>query len=210
MGGVLALLFAIAFLSYYRRVCVEQRRWTLTVQFKDAMESLVSALVAGYSLENAVVEARKDLCMMYEPDAIIMQEFEYMISKIQLKVSVEALVQDLGKRSGVEDIITFGEILSTAKRTGGNIAQVMRQTSGNIAEKIEIKREMETLIAGKRMESRFMTAIPLLMIVYLRFFSPGFLDPLYHNITGVLIMTVALVVYVVAFLWGQKIMAIQF
>lgn len=210
VGGILAVLFAVVFLQYYRRICVERRRWELTVQFKDAMESLVSALVAGYSLENAVIEARKDLEMMYEPEAVIMQELEYMIGKIGLKVSVEALVQDLGKRSGVEDIITFGEILTTAKRTGGNIAQVMRRTAANITEKIEMKREMETLIAGKKMEARFMTAIPLLMIVYLRLFSPGFLDPLYHNVTGILAMTVAFVVYVIAFLWGQKIMEIRF
>ncbi len=210
VGSVLAILFAFGFLMYYRGICAERRRWELTVQFKDAMESLVAALVAGYSLENAVVEAHKDLAFMYESEAIIMKELDYMIGKIQLKVSVEALVQDLGKRSGVPDIITFGEILSTAKRTGGNIAQVMRRTAGNIAEKIEMKREMETLVAGKKMEARFMTAIPLLMIVYLRLFSPGFLDPLYHNLSGVLIMTIALMVYVISFLWSQKIMTIQF
>lgn len=209
-GCVLAVLFAGAFLMYYRRICGERRRWELTIQFKDAMESLVSALVTGYSLENAVSEAQKDLAMMYDADAIIMKEFMYMSHKIELKVSVEALMQDLGKRSGVEDIITFSEILSTAKKTGGNIAQVMRRTGGNIAEKIEMKREMETMIAGKKMEARFMTMIPLLMIVYLRLFSPGFLDPLYHNITGILIMTAALIVYAVSFFWGQKIMAIQF
>ncbi len=209
-GMILALVFAIVFLQYYRRVRMEQRRWELTIQFKDAMESLVSALVAGYSLEHAVVEAKKDLAMMYGQEAVIMQELEYMVGKIQLKVSVEALVQDLGKRSGVSDIITFAEILSTAKRTGGNIAQVMRRTAGNIAEKIEMKREIETLIAGKKMEARFMTMIPLLMIVYLRLFSPGFLDPLYHNVAGVLMMTAALMVYALSFLWGQKIMTIQF
>lgn len=209
-GCVLTVVFVWVFLMYYRRVCVERRRWELTIQFKDAMESLVSALVTGYSLENAVFEAQKDLSMMYESEAVIMQELAYMTHKIELKVSVEALMQDLGKRSGVEDIITFSEILSTAKKTGGNIAQVMRQTGGNIAEKIEMKRELETMIAGKKMEAGFMTVIPLLMIVYLRLFSPGFLDPLYHNPTGILIMTAALIVYAVSFLWGQKIMEIQF
>lgn len=47
------------FLKYYRRILMEKRRWQLTVQFKDATESLVSALVAGYSLENAVRQAER-------------------------------------------------------------------------------------------------------------------------------------------------------
>ncbi len=47
------------------------------------------------------------------------------------------------------------------------------------------------------------------MILYLRIFSPGFLDPLYNNLMGGMVMTGALVVYGAAFLWGQKIMRIE-
>ncbi len=209
-SAALAALFSFAFLKYVQKKKIAKRRWELTVQFKDAMESLVSALVAGYSLEHAVAEARKDLSLMYDEDAVILQEFDAMLHKMELKVCVEALIQDLGKRSSAEDIITFAEILSTAKQTGGNIARVMRQTARNIAEKIEVKREIETMIAGKKMEARCMAVIPLLMIVYLRVFSPGFLSPLYHNGMGAGIMTVALLVYAVSFLWAQKIMDIDF
>lgn len=213
-NGLLCMLLsvpaAIGFLKYYRRPLMERRRWELTIQFKDAMECMVSAMVAGYSLENSVRQARRDLALMYEEGDIILQELEYMTRKMELRVSVEALIQELGARSGVEDIITFGEILATAKRTGGNLVRVMRRTSANIAEKTEIKREIGTLIAGKKMESRCMTAIPLLMIVYLRVFSPGFLDPLYNNLPGAAMMTGALVICVVSFLWGQKIMRIEF
>lgn len=208
--AILAVPSAALFLKMLRRSLIEKRRWKLTIQFKDAMESLVSALVAGYSLENAVGQARQDLALMYSEQDLILREFEHMKRKLELKVSVEALIRELGERSGAEDIITFGEILMTARRTGGNLVQVMKRTSVNITEKIEIKREIETLVSGKKMESRCMTAIPLLMIVYLRTFSPGFLDPLYRNPAGAGIMTGALVVYAVAFVWGQKIMKINF
>lgn len=208
--GVGSVPVVILFMWLYRYSLMEKRKWQLTLQFKDAMESLVSALVAGYSLENAVLETRKDLLLMYRQEDIIMREFSYMANKLQLKVPVETLMKDLGRRSGVEDIITFSEILLTAKKTGGNLVRVMKCTAGNIGEKIEMKREVETLVAGKKMESACMTAIPLLMIVYLRIFSPGFLDPLYHNALGAGIMTAALAVYAISFLWGQKIMKIQF
>ena len=128
------------FLKYYRRILMEKRRWQLTVQFKDATESLVSALVAGYSLENAVRQAEKDLRMMYDQDDIIMIEFSQMIHKMDLTVPAAELLRDLGTRSGIEDIRTFSEILMTARKTGGNLVQVMRRTSGNIAERIEMRR----------------------------------------------------------------------
>ncbi len=206
----LAVPAAIFFLKIFKHSLVEKRRWELTVQFKDAMESLVSALVAGYSLENAVGQAKRDLALMYSEQDIILREFGYMTRKLELKVPVEKLIRDLGARSGAEDIITFSEILMTAKKTGGNLVQVMKRTSANISEKIEMKREMDALVSGKKMESRCMTAIPLLMIVYLRIFSPGFLDPLYRNLPGAGVMTGALIVYTGAFLWGQRIMKIDF
>lgn len=208
--GICAVPAGVLFLRIYRHSLMEKRRWELTIQFKDAMESMVSALVAGYSLENSVRQAQQDLGMMYHEDDVIMLEFSYMLRKMGLKVRVETLMEDLGRRSGVEDIRTFSEILSTAKKTGGNLVQVMRRTAGNISQKMEIKREIETLISGKKMEANCMTAIPLLMIAYLRAFSPGFLDPLYHNLLGVLVMTGALILYAVSFLWGQKIMKIEF
>lgn len=208
--GLLAVPTAIIFLKIFKHSLIERRRWELTVQFKDAMESLVSALVAGYSLENAMRQSERDLALMYSEQDIILREFEYMTRKLELKVPVETLIRDLGARSEAEDIIIFGEILMTAKKTGGNLVQVMKRTSANIMEKIEIRREIDGLVSGKKMEARCMTAIPLLMIVYLRIFSPGFLDPLYRNLAGAGIMTGALAVYVGAFLWGQRIMKIDF
>lgn len=207
--GIGAIAAAMLFLKYYRRILMKKRRWELTVQFKDATESLVSALVAGYSLENAVRQTERDLRMMYDEGDIIMLEFSQMTHKMDLSVPAAELLKDLGMRSGVEDIRTFSEILMTARKTGGNLVKVMKRTAGNIAERIEMKREIETLISGKRMEANCMTAIPLLIIVYLRIFSPGFLDPLYHNIMGVCVMTGALVVFAAAFLWGQKLMDVQ-
>ncbi len=206
MLSVPAVVFCMKF---YKKRLAEKRRWELTIQFKDAMESLISAMAAGYSLENAMAEAARDLGLMYETSSLILQEFYYMLHKMELKVPVETLMKDLGRRSGAEDIIMFSEILVTAKRTGGNLVQVMRRTGANIAEKIEMRREIQTLVAGKKMESSVMTAVPLLMIIYLRIFSPGFLDPLYHNLAGVCVMTGALAAYIVSFLWGQRIMKIQ-
>ena len=147
--------------------------------------------------------------LMYSPEDIIRKEFDHMRRRIELKITVEELMKELGLRSGVEDIMMFSEILGTARRTGGNLVRIMRQTTSNIAEKIEMRREIETLVAGKKMEAVCMTAVPLLMILYLRIFSPGFLDPLYNNLMGGMVMTGALVVYGAAFLWGQKIMRIE-
>ena len=202
---VLGVFGGVICLKYYSRVLLRRQQETLLIQFKDAMESMISALSAGYSLENSVYEAQKDLMLMYRKEDLIIREFEYLTTQAGLHVPVEKLMLELGERSGLEDIRTFSEILFTAKKTGGNLVKIMKRTAENNSEKIETKREIETVIAGKKMEARCMNVIPFGIIIYLRVFSPGFLDPLYGNPAGILIMTVSLMIYVGAFCWSHKI-----
>lgn len=203
--------FAGGFLYYrYReKVMEEQRRWDLMVEFKDAMDSMVSALVAGYSMENAVTEAYHDLMLLHDEETPMVRELGRIRSKLSLHQPLDELFLDLGRRSGVEDITTFAQIYATARKSGGNLVKVMKRTAENIGEKIEIQREIQTMVAGKKMESSCMMVIPLLIIVYLQFCSPGFLDPLYGGLMGRLFMTGALLVYGAAVLWSRHIMRIE-
>ena len=205
--AVILLAFAggFLFLKYYCRVLAKRQQEILVLQFKDAMESMISALSAGYSLENSVFETQKDLALMYRKEDLIMREFDYFVTQVRLHVPVEKLMMDLGERSGMEDIKVFSEILITARKTGGNLVKIMKRTAENISQKIETKREIETVIAGKKMEAGCMNLIPIGIILYLRICSPGFLDPLYGNLPGIMIMTVSLAVYIFAFWWSRKI-----
>lgn len=176
------------------------------VQFKDAMDGFVSALAAGYSLENAVAETYEDLLMMYGEETIMTEELKIIRQKISLRQPLDELFLSLGRRSGVDDIITFAQIYETARKSGGNLIHVMKRTAANIGEKIEIQREIQTTIAGKKMEATLMMGVPLFILVYMQIFSPGFLDPLYGNAAGRIIMAGALAVYGASVLWSRKIM----
>lgn len=203
-----SLLGGFIYLQYRRKVLAEKRQWELMVEFKDAMDSMVSALVAGYSMENAVSEAYHDLMLLYGRETPMIQELGHIRRKLALHQPLDMLLLDLGRRSGVEDIVTFAQIYETARRSGGNLVRVMKRTAENIGEKMEMQREIQTMVAGKKMESACMMVIPLLIIVYLQVCSPGFLDPVYQGLQGRLFMTAALVVYGVAVLWSRIIMRI--
>lgn len=205
IGGILG---GILYLQYRKKILAERRRWQLMVEFKDGMDSMVSALVAGYSMENAVTEAYRDLGLLHETETPMMQEFGHIRNMIALHQPLDELFLDLGRRSGVEDIITFAQIYMTARKSGGNLVKVMKRTAENIGEKMEMQREIQTMVAGKKMESICMTVIPLLILVYLQVCSSEFLNPLYESFLGRLFMTGALIVYGLAVLWSRKIMNI--
>lgn len=226
-GAVLSILLFILFyksiyicllgaipggILFYRRrkgILANRRKKELTWQFRDAMESLISAMTAGYSIEHAVKEARKDLSHMYSENDLIIRELMEMEKRIELRIPIEELLDDLGTRSNVEEIKLFAEVFKTAQKSGGHLLDIMRRTSLSIREKIEIQRQISTLITGKQLEMRCMTAIPLLIIVYLQFSSPDFLSPLYHNPAGEVFMTIALLAYIGSYLLAHRIMSIK-
>ncbi|WP_175562124.1 type II secretion system F family protein [Anaerocolumna xylanovorans] len=167
----------------------------MNTEFKDALLSLIAALNTGYSIENAFHQALIDLRQMYGEGSLIIPEFETIVNKIYMNQNTEDILSDLGERSDVEDIKNFAEVFRTAKRTGGDSIRIMRSTEKTISEKIEVEREIQTLISGKRLEAKIMNIMPCGIICYFRISSPGFLDPLYGNFLGVFIMTAVLAVY---------------
>lgn len=188
---------------------VKKKKWQLTLEFKDGITSLANALTAGYSIENAFDEAVKDLEFLYDTKSEIVQEFRQISKQIRLNRNVEELLMEFGIRSDIEDVRNFAEIVTTAKRTGGDLIKVIRTTSSNIGDKIEVQREITTLIAAKRLEGNIMSVIPLGIIVYLNVCMPDFLKTMYEGVIGRSTMTVALITYFFALLLLNKIVSIK-
>lgn len=205
----IAIPISFLYIKQKKEQLKEERQWQLMLQFRDGITSLSNSLNAGYSIENAFSEAIIDLKTIYEEDAYIIKEFHFIISRLKRNETIEDILYEFADRTGIEDIYNFAQVFITAKRTGGNIIKIIRNTSKSIGDKIEIKREIKTLITAKKYESRIMNLIPFGMILYMWCFSPGFLDPLYHNVMGVIIMTGAMLAYYGAYCLSEKIMNIN-
>lgn len=205
-GGFLAGIF---YAHTHKSCLIAARKWELNLQFKEGMASVSTALRAGYSMENAFAEAGKDLRVLYNGQSYIEKEFAYMEKQLALNRTVEELLHEFAMRSGIEDIMSFSEVFATAKRTGGDMVSVIRSTVKNINEKLEVKREIQTMVTAKQLEGRIMNLIPPAMIAYLRISSPGFLDPLYHNPAGMFIMTAMLGIYLAAVRIGKHILDME-
>lgn len=210
-------LFAVIFLCPVIPFCIKvqkerlrrQRKEMLKMQFKDALQSVCAALQAGYSMESAVHEAAGDMQNMYGGEGMMTKELRAITEGIRNNRTPEELFLSLAKRSGLEDISDFAEVFSIAKRSGGDLPAVIRVCSMTIGDKIETAKEIQTLVAAKKLEGRIMDVIPCFIILYVDLSSPGFFDVLYHTVFGRVIMTVCLAVYTGAILLSEKIMSIE-
>lgn len=197
------------FLKIRRESCIRKRQRELSAQFLAGMQSVSVALSAGCSVENAFGEALRELRQLYDEDAMIIREFRYIVVQLGMNRSLEQLLSGLALRSGIEDIQNFADIFSAAKRTGGNLIAIIRNTVQCICQKEETRREINTCLSAKRLEQNIMSTVPCMILVYVQMISPGFLDVMYHNAAGIFIMSICLLVYFLAWLWGRKIVSIE-
>jgi tight adherence protein B len=209
IGAILASPLLYPYLRRTKSRLAAKRKWQLCLEFNDGITSLSSALRAGYSAENAFEEALKDLMLLYGGEAIIIREFKRIVNQVNMNIPVEKALADFAERTGIDDILSFSEVFATAKRTGGDLVSIIKGTSAAISGKTEVKREIITMLAAKKYESNILKVMPPGIILYLQLSSPGFLSPLYHNIAGIIIMTVILGLYLGAYVLINRISSIE-
>ena len=209
---VFAVLFSpylIWYIKSWEKKTIKKREQSFRLQFKEAIQSLSTALNVGYSVENALVEAHKELKGMYRRDEIMLRELSYMIHQIRMNVTAEKAFQDLAARTLDEDVQTFVTVFNIAKRSGGDMLEIIRNVVRQMVDKIDVEREIQTVISAKKMELRIMTIIPLVMVIYLKICFSEFIEVLYGNTMGIVIMSICLGIYLISYEMGKRMVEIE-
>jgi tight adherence protein B len=82
---------------------------------------------------------------------------------------------------------------------------MMKKMVENIDRRLEVEEEIDTMITSKRLEQNIMSAMPFVIILYLRVCNPGYMDALYGNALGIAAMSACLVITAATVIWGRKI-----
>lgn len=206
------VLYPIVIVVVYKKMKSHKTNRRLLVvkeQFMSGMQVLNTSLQAGLSMENAWKEVEKELLLLYGEKAYFYQEVKEINHQIALNISIEKLLLNFAYRTQIEDIVSFAEVFDYGKRTGGSWKKIINATLFRMLEKQDALKEIEVVVAGKKMEQQVMNVIPLGIIAFLLVFSQDYMSVLYHNSFGVLCMTVCLIGYIFALLLSDRILQIK-
>lgn len=206
------VVFSPTLFLYYRQLSkflCSQRQDELCRQFKDTLMAIASSLEAGFSMENAIWDSYIQISTMYSKNCYMARELYAIHNQIQVSVSIENAFSNFARRTDIDDILIFCDILKISKRTGGNITGIIINTTETIGEKFDMKREIKSNLDSKRFEQFIMLLMPFIIIIYLRLTSPGFFSPLYKNPVGITISSLCLAVYFFAIFLTLKITDIK-
>lgn len=209
LAGILSP-FGLMYLKLRKKQLITRRKNELNLQFKDLLASLASSLSSGNAIENAFDIALGDLLVLYpSEESSIIKETKIIIRKLSLNVTVEEAIEDFAKRSGIEDIMNFSDVISICKRTGGNLIEAIKNASGIISDKIEMIQEIETILSSRKFEQKVLNIMPVIMILLLSITAEDYISPIFTTIQGKVSMTICLLLLSAAFLLSNKIINIK-
>lgn len=208
--SLLPVPLALLYPRWKTRALVERRKKELNIQFKDMLYSLSSSISAGKSVETAFRDVLRDLSVLYpDPGTFIIAEVGLMIRRLEMNDTIESALSDFAGRAGLTDVDNFTDVFITCKRTGGDIMEVIRNSSSIINDKIEVRQEIDTLLAQRRFEQKVLNLVPVAMILLLSMTAYDYMEPVFTTAAGRLVMSAALLLLTVAYFISAKIADIK-
>ena len=196
------------FLPVRTEQIIQKRRSQLNSQFRDMLEALNTSLGAGKNVMDSFYAVNEDMKVQYEEDAFIINELTVIISGMANNIAIETLLEDFGIRSGIDDIVSFANVFKICYEKGGNIKETIRSTHEILSDKMEIRDDIETVVTANKSEQNLMLVMPVLLIGMIKLTSEdmaaNFVTPV-----GIVASTIAIVLFVVSYLIGKKVLDIK-
>lgn len=206
----LATPLSLFFPEIRKREIIEKRKRNLNLQFKEALLSLSSSLYAGKSLESAFKQVLKDLSILYpDPHTDIIREFQQMVKRIDMNENLEEVLSDFADRSGLEDIENFTSVIVISKRNGGDLIEVVKNTTNIIGDKLQMKQEIDTMLAQRRFDQKVLNIMPVAMILLLTVSTGDYMNPVFNTLEGRIVMTFAVMLLALALYISKRIIDIE-
>lgn len=206
--GIVGIIAGRLFVPMRIKAIRDKKCKDLNRQFRDMLDALTTSLGAGKNVSDSFFSVYEDLKIQYDEDAFILKELELVISGINNNIAIEDVLEDFGKRSGNDDIMSFANVFKISYRKGGNIKDVIRNTHSILSDKMEIAEDIETLVTSNKLEQNIMIVMPVALVAIIKLMSPEFAAN-FVTPTGIISTTVSIVIFVVAYYIGKVVLDIK-
>ena len=167
--------------------------------FQNLLQSMMTSLQAGYSLNNSCRIALKELEELYQDqNNPMLRQMRRIIQGLDLHITLEQLLKQ------------FAVVIEIVRSTGGNMVEILKRTMQHLKYKMDTEEEIRVLLSGKLFEKNIMLSMPFFILLYLRLANPKYVECFYNTILGHLVMSGMIGITVFCFFWSEKIMNIRF
>lgn len=181
-----------------------KRRAQFDEQLTDTIQLLTGSLRAGHSILRAIDATASEAS---NPTA---EEMRRVVTETALGKDLLSSLNAIAERMKNEDFVWIAQAIQINREVGGNLAEVLDQVNATIRERAEIKGQIKALAAEGKFSAYILLALPFGLVAVMLVMSPGYMDPLFTEPLGWVLMGVSAVLMTIGTLWLRKIVDLKF
>src|SRR5690606_21259537 len=161
----------------------------------DTLQLLASTLRAGYSLMQGVEAVSQESA---EPMG---RELRRVVTEARLGRPLEDSMQAVADRMDSPDFAWAVMAIRIQREVGGNLAELLVTVADTMTERERLRRDVDALTAEGRVSAIVLGLLPFGLGIFIAGANPGYMDPLFEETMGRIMLFGALILMGVGFVW---------
>ena len=203
LSGVIGLFLGYMLPRFYVGRRIGGRLGSFNKQLPDTITLLSNSLRAGSSFLQSIELVSR------ETPAPMGEEMGRVVREVNLGLGMDEALANMVRRIKSDDLDLMVTAIGVQQQVGGNLAEILDTIAFTIRERVRIKGEINTLTAQGRMSGYLVAFLPIGIAVTLNFINPAFMQPLFTQLLGQILLGVGSVMMVIGFFMIQKIVDIK-
>ena len=172
-------------------------------QLPDTITLLSNSLRAGSSFLQSIELVSR------ESPAPMGPEMGRVVREVNLGLSMEEALSNLVRRIKSDDLDLMVTAIGVQQQVGGNLAEILDTIAFTIRERVRIKGEIRTLTAQGRYSGYLVAFLPIAIMITLNLINPEFMQPLFTELIGQILLVVGGIMMAIGFFAIRKITDIR-
>ena len=198
--ALIAAVFLLAVPWYLLRRLAELYHRKIEDQLADAMVTLANAVKAGLSLAQSL-EILASQC-----PRPINAEFRQIVAEYNLGKPLDRTLIEAKERLKSENFALFAAALLASHEHGGRLNETVERIAGSVLELQRLERKVLSETAQARKSAIYMAFAPVIFLIGFYFMDPANTTLLFTQPLGHLLLGMALILDVVAYLWARALL----
>ncbi len=203
LGLIVFLFFGAIGPWVYLSLKRSRRLKAFDAHLADTLQLMAGSLSAGLSLAQSMDT------IVREGNEPITSEFKRVIAEARLGVTLEDALDGIASRMQSKDFTWVVMAIRIQREVGGNLAELLLKVAGTLREREYIRRHVAALSAEGRLSCWILGGLPPAFLLYLTLTKPDYVNPLYTQPIGWLMLIGMAILLSVGIFWMMKVAKVE-
>ena len=162
--------------------------------FIDFLNHINANLSVGMGFERSITASSNEIKtdMSYASQMILKLD-----KAIKMGIQNEDISLKLKEAFPINESELFSRMLLLSKTTGADPCIITGITLDKLYLKHKVKSEIEIILYQKKLEQTILCLAPMMIVLFIRFTSPDYMEPLYNTFSGFITSSVAFALVII-------------